>query len=198
MRRKLLDKISELNAENSFDYLFISGDITNQGQKYSDVHIRMIKMILETINLNVDQLFIVPGYHDLTRNPSRTELIENILGNTSQSPSDLLDTIIKEDEESLDVLLSSFQQFNEFYIEIKGEAYPLNKVHKLVRHDNFYLILLNTCLLSNKSGEEGCLLIAKDSLFDCLDSISLEDNIPIIAMGHHTLDCFAQEDKQAN
>ena len=196
MRRKLFDKISELNTEQSFDYIFLSGDITHQGQEFTESHIKMIQEILELINLGTEKLLIVPGNHDLTRNPSRTELISDILTNTSSTPSDFLDFTLSE-QKHLDVLLSSFDQFNEFHLKIKNEYYPLRQIHSIVDLNHCYLILVNTCLLANESGEEGQLLIAKDKLFDCLEELCNKDNKPVIAMGHHTLECFSSADKQA-
>jgi hypothetical protein len=99
-------------------------------------------------------------------------------------------------QKELDILFSSFGKFNEFYSKLKGEYYPLKQIHSIVDLNDCYLILINTCLLANKSGEEGNLLIAKDKLFDCLEGISKQDK-PVIAMGHHTLECFSPSEKQA-
>jgi len=119
MRKKLFDKISELNNEQSFDYIFLSGDITHQGQEFTDSHIKMIHEILELINLGPEKLLIVPGNHDLTRNPPRTELISDILKHTASTPSDFLDFTLSE-QKHLDVLLSSFDQFNKFHLQLKN------------------------------------------------------------------------------
>ncbi|SIR68701.1 Calcineurin-like phosphoesterase [Peribacillus simplex] len=196
MRRKLLDKISELNTEQSFDYILLSGDITHQGQDFTDSHIEMIQEILDSIKIGTEKLLIVPGNHDLTRNPSRTELINNVLTSTVPTPSDFLDFTLLE-QKDLNILLSSFEKFNEFYTKLKGEYYPLKEIHSIVDLNHCYLILINTCLLANESGEEGKLLIAKDKLFDCFEELSNKDNKPVIAMGHHTLECFTSSEKQA-
>ncbi|MCU4819332.1 metallophosphoesterase [Bacillus cereus] len=196
MRRKLLDKIAELNNEQSFDYLLLSGDITHQGQDFSELHMQMIQEILSSIDLEKENLLIVPGNHDLIRDNARTDLIAEILDIASGSPSDYLDTILKE-EGKLDVLLGSFNKFNEFHIKLKGEPYPLKNVHNVFDLEHCYLVLINSCLIANKKDEEGNLLIAKDMLFDCLENISNPNNKPIIAMGHHTLECFSEPDKKA-
>lgn len=196
MRRKLLDKITILNKEKSFDYVLLSGDITHQGQEFSETHIEMLKDILTSVDLGVDNLLIVPGNHDLVREASRTELIQEVLTGTHNSPSEFLDNILS-DEKSLNILLSSFNKFNEFHLKLKEVNYPLKQIHNLIDLGAFYLVLINTCLIANTAGEEGKLLIAKDRLFDCLEELPSGHNKPIIAMGHHTLDCFTKSDKQA-
>lgn len=193
MRRKLLEKVSAIHADKSISYVFLSGDITHQGQDFTDAHIKMIQEIMVICEIAVDKLLIVPGNHDLTRNIERTEFIENIYKNPV--PSDFLDSSLNE-QELLDVLLSSFDKFNDFHSKLKDESYPLQQIHSTVELSHCYLILINTCLIANKSGEEGSLLIAKDKLLDCLESIP-KDGKPIIAMGHHTLECFSESDKQA-
>lgn len=92
-------------------------------------HIEMTQSILESINLGTKKILIAPGNHDLTRNPSRTELINNI--NLSPTPSDFLDCTLH-GMSDLDILLSSFKKFDEFYLKLKDEHYPLEQIHSIV------------------------------------------------------------------
>jgi len=64
----LLVYLSEISAENKFDYIFITGDIGNRGCKESYVVAQKeISTLLKQLNVDRQHLFICPGNHDLIR-----------------------------------------------------------------------------------------------------------------------------------
>lgn len=191
LRHSFFKKITELNSEKSYDYIFLSGDISHQGQAFNETAKNLLEDLLNTLNLDSNKLIIVPGNHDLIRNSDRSELIGKIKGH--EAPSDYLDEILMESYPR-EILLSSFKEFKEFYELIKNEKYPQHEIHHLIELEKFNLILCNTNLICNHAGEEGSLLIAKNELFECLQKISSTEK-PTIAIGHHTLDCLTLEEK---
>lgn len=191
LRQMFLKKISELHTEHPYNYIFLSGDISHQGQGFNELSKKIITDILSELNLKSEQLIIVPGNHDLVRNDKRTTLIQEIKEN--KCPSDFLDEILSIPEKR-DILFSSFQDFYTYFNLIKGNPYPTNRAHYLIELQDCNLILINTNIICNTNEEEGSLLIAKSELLDCLEEIS-NSNKPSIAMGHHTLDCLDPHEK---
>ncbi|MGV7098272.1 metallophosphoesterase family protein [Bacillus subtilis] len=190
LRHKFMKKITELKSEKNYDYLFLSGDISHQGQDFNETAKNLIEDLLNILDLDSDKLFIIPGNHDLIRNSDRSQLIEEIKGH--ENPSDFLDEILMISKQR-EILLTSLKKFKEFYEIIKNKKYPQNEIHHLIELEEFNLILCNTNIICNHAGEEGSLLIAKNELFECLQKISSEK--PTIAIGHHPLDCLTLEEK---
>ncbi|MCZ8533364.1 metallophosphoesterase family protein [Psychrobacillus psychrodurans] len=196
MRNKIIEKISQISENNPYDYILLSGDITHQGGAFSEIHVDFIKKILSATNLSNNNLIILPGNHDLVRNPFRTDLIKKIYNSQDISPSDYLDEILNQTSEK-EKLLSSFEDFLNFYFDIKQESYSTEDIHSLLELETFSLISINTCLIANEAGEEGKMLIGKSKLLDCLDKLPSKKTKPIIAVGHHTLDCLEPQEKQS-
>ncbi|MDQ0220975.1 metallophosphoesterase [Peribacillus cavernae] len=191
LRHSFMKKITDLHTENNYDYIFLSGDISHQGQAFNENTKKLIEDLMNTLELDTNKLIIIPGNHDLVRNSDRSELIEKIKAH--ENPSDYLDETLMVSAQK-EILLSSFKEFEKFYELIKNEQYPQNELHHLIELEKFNLILCNTNIICNHAGEEGSLLIAKIELFECLQKISSPEK-PTIAMGHHTLDCLTLVEK---
>lgn len=194
MRNKIKEKISELSRHKAYNYVILSGDITHQGQEFSETHITFLHDILDAANLPINNLILLPGNHDLIRNTNRTKLIDEIYN--GNSPSDNLDEILDQENHKR-TIFSSFGNFSQFFLDFKKETYLIDDVHTLLELEKCYLISMNTCLIADKAGEEGKLLIGKSKLLDCLEKLPSKKSKPIIAVGHHTLDCLESQDKRA-
>ncbi len=194
MRMRLLTKINELNQVNPFNFVILTGDLSHQGQGFNENQMRFFEEILRILNLSKKQIYIIPGNHDIRRNVDRTDLINEIV--ESNNPSNTLDEYL-EDEENRPKILSSFDSFSTFYFDFLTKEYPLNDIHFLLETENYNIVHLNTCLIANRAGEEGTLLIGKNKLLDCLSNLGVDNNKLSIAIGHHTLECMADSDKNA-
>lgn len=192
MRQIFLKKITELNTIHHYDYIFLSGDISHQGQEFNELTIQIITDIISTLNLKSERLILIPGNHDLIRDSNRTTLINEI--SSQDCPSDYLDDILML-EDKRDVLFTSLKDFFSFHTLIKGVAYPTDGTHHLIELEECNLILMNTTIIANTSDEDGTLLIAKNELLNCLEKISNKEK-KTIAMGHHTLDCLDPSEKK--
>ena len=194
MRISLLKKINELNQVNPFNFVILTGDLSHQGQDFNETQINFFEEILHILNLAKEQIYIIPGNHDIKRNNDRTDLIKEIV--ESKNPSNTLDEFLQ-DEDKKSKILGSFDSFSTFYFNFSGSEYPLNDIHFLLETENYNIVHLNTCLIANKSGEEGTLLVGKNKLLDCLSKLGINNNKLSIAIGHHSLECMADNDKGA-
>lgn len=194
MRMSLLKKLHELNQVNPFNFVLLTGDLSHQGQGFNETQMKFFEEILHTLNLSKEQIYIVPGNHDISRNVDRTDLIKEII--ESKNPSNTLDEYLQ-DKDKKSKLLSSFDSFSTFYIDFLKKEYPLNDIHFLLETENYNIVHLNTCVIANRAGEEGTLLIGKNKLLDCLSNVGVNNNKLSIVIGHHTLDCMADSDKKA-
>ncbi|MFU1719519.1 metallophosphoesterase family protein [Bacillus velezensis] len=190
LRHAFLRKITELNSEENYDYIFLCGDISHHGKPFNETAKNILEELLKILDLDSNKLIVIPGNHDLTRNSDRSELIDKIKGH--ENPSDYLDEILLISKQR-EILLTSFKKFEEFYELIKNRKNSTNEIHHLIELEAFNLILCNTNIISDQAGEEGSLLIAKNELFECLQKNTSEK--PTIALGHHPLDCLTLSEK---
>jgi len=196
LRNKFIKKLSELHQEKCYDFIILTGDISHQGKGFTEDQTKFLLKILETLDLTINDLYLVPGNHDINRDEERSKLIEII--NQNDNPSDALDSYM-EDEGERSILLKSFESFQSFYTSLFNKSYPLEDLHFVVETEKCNLILLNTCIIADKSGEEGTLLIGKQKLLDTLEKLEkleLENGKNNIAIGHHSLECLNADEKQ--
>lgn len=193
MRIGLLRKLNELSKEKTFDFVLLTGDLSHQGQGFNEALIKFLEEVLRILNITKEQLYIIPGNHDINRNDERTNLIKEII--ETPNPSNTLDEYLH-DEIKISKLLSSFDSFTTFYFNFFNKEYPLKDIHFLLETENYNIVYLNTCLIANRAEEEGTLLIGKDKLLDCLTELEGANKLTI-AIGHHALECMADSDKSA-
>lgn len=186
MRESLIDEVEELNKEDSFDFIIITGDLSDKNVGY-DIAEDLILEIIDKTGVSKNNVFIVPGNHDLDRNvpKDRKDIVEELWQNN------ILDKDIEEDK--IKKLIGGQVRFFETYRNILDREYPKDKIHFVEKiDDGANLIHLNTawmCYDSNK--EDGKLHIGLNSVFRCFDGVEKEDfNIVI---GHHRLEDLNSE-----
>ncbi|SKB01326.1 metallophosphoesterase family protein [Sporosarcina newyorkensis] len=194
MRMTLLKKLSDLNKVNPFNFVLLTGDLSHQGQGFNKTQMDFLEGILQTLDLSKEQIYIIPGNHDISRNDDRTSILKEI--SESKNPSNTLDEYLQ-DEDKKSGILSSFDAFSAFHFDFFEKKYPLNQIHYLLQTENYNIVHINTCLIANRAGEEGTLLIGKNNLYDCLSKLGLDNNKLSIAIGHHTLECMIDSDRNA-
>ncbi|MGE7907542.1 metallophosphoesterase family protein [Peribacillus sp. NPDC094092] len=192
LRSNFINKLSELHREKKYDFVILTGDISHQGQEFTDSQQKFLMEVLTVLDLSIENLYLVPGNHDINRDKERSNLINMI--NESGDSSDTLDNYM-EDTEKSSTLLKSFNSFQTFYNSLFNKNYPLENLHFIVEEQRCNLIFLNTCIIADKSGEEGTLLIGKQKLLDALEELNTGNGKLNIAMGHHSLECFKETEK---
>lgn len=186
MRDRLLYKLKEISKDIDIAFIVITGDIVFKHGKYTQDIISFINSILEVSALKKENLFIVPGNHDVLRNSTRNAII-NTIQNSSEYTD--FDEVLEKD------LLKAQKDFFSFYKKVKGEPYPSTEIHWVFQGDHFNIVHLNTALTCGQDGEEGKLKINLLKLFSALKKVQSSSNINI-AIGHHGLDCFSETDKE--
>lgn len=196
MRNELVNYINELQKEKAFDFLLVTGDIANKGGSYNDEVKQFLNNIVEVMNITKTDVHLIPGNHDITRGEVRSFVIDSIL--REPSPSDKLDRL---SDESYQTLIAAQSNFFNFYKEFLGEEYPKEKLHFVRSSKNYNILSLNTCLISDRRGEEGSLLIGKKRFYDAIQELqevtSRNNESKVnIAIGHHTLGCIDYSERR--
>lgn len=191
MRDALIYEIKELNNQEPFSFILITGDLSDKNQGYENAT-ELINEIMITINLNSDCIFMVPGNHDLDRNiPTNRKVIVEDLWDV-----DILD---KKEDESIKQLIPAQHEFFKTYESILGRPYPLDKIHFSMLFDkNIAIIHFNTAWMCYDSEiESEKLHLGLEAAYNCLDDYKLA-NIPIkIVIGHHRLSDFKEQVKNS-
>lgn len=180
MRDSLIDEIVELNNEEQFSFLIVTGDLSDKNKGYTEA-IDFIQEIMTKINIQPNKVFIVPGNHDLDRNiPQDREKDVQKLWNVS-----LLDLI---EDESINKLILAQNEYFEVYKKLLNRNYPIDKVHFVeALDDKVNIININTSwMCCDSKNEEGKLHVGLNKLYDCLKDID-KDKFNI-AIGHHRLE----------
>lgn len=190
MRDMLIKSIIHKHSNKKFDSIIITGDLVFRGGSYTKGLIKFILDLANSCGVTEENIFIIPGNHDLTRSSMRTRLITSII-NT--------DNLVKEvqslDKQTMNELHKSQNKFWKMHKEITKRTYDKDSLHFIERRDKFNIINLNTCLLCGQDNEEGKLSIFLNKLYDILHN-NLDSNKFNIAIGHHNIDCFSIEEQE--
>lgn len=190
MRSKLIEYIKSYVKENEkFDFIVITGDVAYKGSTYDAKVKGFIKELIESSGIDKENIFIVPGNHDLKRTQKRERLIGSIVDG-----KDPLKEIENLDKDTYKDLLQGQRSFWTFHKYITTNEYNKNNLHFIDNRDSFNIINLNTTLLCGRNGEEGHISINLKKLLDVLDG-TLSDEKINIAIGHHNIDCFFDAEK---
>ncbi|WP_066872177.1 metallophosphoesterase family protein [Clostridium mediterraneense] len=187
-RDRLLDKIKELTE---IKYIFITGDLLYQFKNnFSEISV-FIEEIMNFTGVDKKNVIIVPGNHDFPRGTLRTNTIKGLL-NSEEKVSEIVSKCAQEIQ---DFLINDYKSFFEFYEKLLGKKEKWNELHFISEFDDCIIVSLNTCLISGLENEEGTLSINLDKLFKVLRSIK-ESNKPKIAIGHHSIECFDESERE--
>lgn len=188
MRDALIDEVDELNNEERFNFIIITGDISDKDSGY-DLAEEFILELISRIEIDKEKVFIIPGNHDLNR---------NIPDNRGNIVKELCETGILDEEKEFNNIKSLIYAQNNFfntYKNILGREYPKENIHfveKLIEGVN--IIHLNTSWMCYDSRvEDGRIHVGINSVYKCLEEVNKEDfNIVI---GHHRLEDLNQQER---
>ncbi|THE13183.1 hypothetical protein E1I69_08780 [Bacillus timonensis] len=187
MRDQLVQYLSE--KKKDIDLLFITGDLAHQGSNYGEEVESFLDSVITAIEISKENLFIIPGNHDIKRSTMNDRLINQILSSSSAK-----NEVNSLDSDTYQSLLSSQDPFFNFYKKYMGEDYPKDALHFVKKREGFNVVHINTCLIAGTSGVEGKILVGLNKLYEVLKQLPKDDSINI-AIGHHTINCIHTDEK---
>ena len=118
MKSRFLKDIKEyIEAGNEIDYIFICGDIAFKGitEEY-DKALEYIDSICKIIGRKREDVFVVPGNHDLNRKSAGAQTREMIDASLAFGPNNdsFLDEVVLKSGEMRKTLFSAFADYNKF------------------------------------------------------------------------------------
>ena len=194
IRKNLLQFLKEKHIK--CDYVFFTGDLrfAPDGAFADDTH-TFLNELCEVVNASIENLFIVPGNHDVNRgNTSRMEAVNQILNDKSEGYYDFKEGIIKPDD--LKRLASGKQDFiekiEEIYVQhpdrvalYKNDQTP----HFLVETEDFNILHIDSTIIYSVDREQD-LIIGTDLLSDVCEQINQKK--PTILLTHYSFDFVKQ------
>lgn len=198
IRSRLLEYLKENNIE--CDYVFFTGDLrfAPNGAFADDTH-TFFYDLCETVNVTIENLFIVPGNHDVNRgDTSRMEAVNQIFNNQSEGYYDFKEGIIKPDD--LNNLASGKREFIEKIEEIYFQ-YPdrvdlyknITNPHFLVETEDFNILHIDSTIIYSADREQN-LIIGTDLLLDLCEQINQKK--PTILLTHYSFDFMHRNEQK--
>jgi len=199
--RALLKDVRERKEISSdlekIDFVIFSGDVAFEGKKeeYEAAKDLFFQPLLDACGLVPEQLFIVPGNHDLDRD--KFELLPRALTEPLSKEKDVQDWLT--DDRKRSRLLEPFGEFASFVREYTKQDQPDYANIRRIRVNNKEIALLglNSAWMcgrnKGKTGDYGLVIVGEPQIFDALEKIS-GANIKI-AILHHPFDWLSEFDR---
>lgn len=183
MRDLLIEELKKIVEKKPIQMIFITGDLVYQWGKYNQKLEDFINEIVSVTKISCDNLFIVPGNHDLTRTQSRTFMIKGLRelkGNF--------------EEDTIQSLQEGFRKYNDFTRKVSENN--CDTIYALYNRENVNILSLNTSLTAGTDDDEGNLLIYKKAFYEAIRGLKDKENFINIVIGHHPINCFTPNDQR--
>ena len=183
-------KVLETEKIGTIDTVFITGDLIYAKEKKSRTKRNLDKLgeyiekIISILGVERNNLFIVPGNHDVKRTNIRKKKCPEIKKNYN------LENGLSKDE--YDILASGFEYFTNMHKNLCEREF--NIIPHLDERDAFNILSLNTALVSFKDDEERDLIIDIGSIGKALAEAKTKK--PTIAIGHHPIESMHTEESR--
>jgi len=199
--RALLKDIRERNKISSdlekIDFVIFSGDVAFGGkpEEYLAAKEQFFQPILKACGLGPEQLFIVPGNHDLDRD--EFELLPHDLIKPLSTEKEVQDWLA--DDRKRPRLLEPFKAFSTFVREYTKQGQPDYANIKIIPAGDKKIALLglNSAWMCGRNtteiGDYGLVTVGEPQIYSALDEIP-EANLKI-AILHHPFDWMREFDR---
>jgi DNA repair exonuclease SbcCD nuclease subunit len=195
---KLVEEVQKV------DMIFFTGDLVHKGNKESDftkAAIQLFNPLLQKLNLNISDLFICPGNHDV----NRTEILESNISYIYEkiNSNQLLNNFVKK-ANNKDYKLSFastanyFNFFNIFFKQsIKDNSDIVHRLYSIYKREylnkKIGIVSLNSAWVSYSDEDRGQLLFPEILLQEASDQI--KDCFYKVVLIHHPLEFLAYFNK---
>lgn len=189
LRKDFIEKVNNFGSEEPFTHIFLTGDILNRNSDAHDDTIGFIELLIKAVNVDKNNVFLVPGNHDHDRNQTiqhTKSIFEKADENDRASETESITSETKQN------LLNSFGNFDDIYSKVFGGNYYLQKTepHQIVKCGSLNIIKLNTAWLDIDSDYNESLMIGSFQLQNLLSAheelLRMRNGINI-AVGHHPI-----------
>jgi len=189
-----------LKGISDVDALFITGDFryAKSNNTETATPIAYISTLCAELHLPLEQVYCVPGNHDLDRSRPRQYIVDGVVGVNGKIGDYVSDqgTI---DPQSLNELIKGFGYFADierglYKTCLLGDGNNGN-IHRLVKTPQCNIVLLNTAITSASDNDRQSLLLGTNYLRKALDEI--DETKPTIMLGHHGHSFFEREEAKA-
>ena len=196
LRQDFLQRIESLAQTEPFTHLFITGDILYCNKKADEDTIKFVKDLIAIMNIEKDQVIIVPGNHDHNRDISITVLEELYSSQKNKTQAQIIDELSPDD---ISNLMKSYDNFCDAYSRIFADIHSAipGKPHSIISSDELSIIKLDTSWLDVNSDQENDYLRIGTRQLQLLltDNAEKLGEIIRIAVGHHSLDDMLPEER---
>ena len=190
----MLDYLSRITAGKKIDYIFITGDLFFGRRDKNDLAgiidniCSFINRLSEILHIGRENLFIVPGNHDIKRvdDTKKNKIIE------IKESGNLYHDVIEE--------IGAFIDYQTLRKEIYKNllSNENQNLHYIINREKAIVVHLNTAATCIDSRSDFNLRIGNDSLFKSLfEKIPKNIKKPIIILGHHSLENIHSDDMES-
>lgn len=183
MRDSIADKLTELVANKTINFVAVSGDLVYCNGTYDAKLKKFLEIVEKICNISSDNLFIVPGNHDIKRNQTRTVLLDGIRKENFKFEKDTVAQLEKD-----------FKKYKNFFKKVKLQ--DENYLYKVEKRDGYNVFLMNTAFTAGTDKDEGKLILEKNSFYDEIKQLKDQESSINIAIGHHPITCFLEENQE--
>ena len=183
MRDSIADKLTELVANKTINFVAVSGDLVYCNGTYDAKLKKFLEIVEKICNISSDNLFIVPGNHDIKRNQTRTVLLDGIRKENFKFEKDTVAQLEKD-----------FKKYKNFFKKVKLQ--DENYLYKFEKRDGYNVFLMNTAFTAGTDKDEGKLILEKNSFYDEIKQLKDQESSINIAIGHHPITCFLEENQE--
>lgn len=199
LREEFVNRIKELSEREIFTHLILSGDLLFRNKHDVDRNTKtseFINKLIEAMGITTERVIIVPGNHDHNRSCA-IEIMENLSANKQEGIS-LGEATESLAEVEIENLLRAFDSFNCIYKSVFGVDYytSYGNPHIIENSGEAVFLKLNTAWLEQKSGSPNSIYFGRMQMLELLQEHKCGSIRNIIAVGHHPLEEFAEEEKE--
>lgn len=168
-RDKLIKTLKKENNNEKISFVLITGDCLHQNKGNVKVVAEYIKQIAATCGLDVNNVILCPGNHDINRKiKSRNAAIKTYRNNGSLP--------------EVETCLEGYANFKELYTYLYSDIYePFSE--KII--DNFRIISIDSCLISMDDRDFGNLAVNFIDLAELSKKIRKDPDRTNIVIMHH-------------
>lgn len=175
------------------EYLFITGDIifpkdnndiVGSYEKAKDFILSIIEQ--DNIEISKDNIFIVPGNHDVTSDKSKRRYESASIIREKNNYNFSTGKVENEHKELWNDLKPT-TEFQKFFFDLRGEPYENN--HVLYHHDDINIFCIDTSIVSiGSKNDYEKLFVGSNEVIDILKTVKKDK--PIFILAHHPLSFF--------